>query len=172
METFTERGTIKTIATHYIEGRFRLRQNSVGRGDCVVWLRFPHTSSDESTTNSGPINDAIAAARLTERKRIARELHDTLLQGCLGVSMQLHATVDDLSPDSSEKKRLSDTLQLARPGPGAGTISRRGTTIPHGAHCISRRRLCRCSHRSWAPFSDRVSSRCSWQGEGVEGWAE
>jgi len=112
METFTERGTIKTIATHYIEGAFRLRQNSVGRGDCVVLASFPNTSSDESISNSGSINDAIAAARLTERKRIARELHDTLLQGCLSVSMQLHATVDDLSPDSSEKKRLSDTLQL------------------------------------------------------------
>jgi signal transduction histidine kinase len=113
METFTERGTIKTIATHYIEGAFRLRQNSAGRADCVVLASFPNTSSDESTTNSGAICDVIAAARLTERKRIAQELHDTLLQGCLGVSMQLHATVDDLSPDSSEKKkRLSDALQL------------------------------------------------------------
>lgn len=113
METFTERGTIKTIATHYIEGAFRLRQNSVGRADCVVLASFPNTSSDESTTNSGAISDAIVAARLTERKRIAQELHDTLLQGCLGVSMQLHATVDDLSPVSSEKKkRLSDALQL------------------------------------------------------------
>jgi signal transduction histidine kinase len=72
---------------------------------------FPNTSSDEST-NSGAISDVIAAARLTERKRIAQELHDTLLQGCFGVSMQLHATVDDLSPDSSEKKRLSAVLQL------------------------------------------------------------
>jgi len=27
------------------------------------------------------ISDVVAAARLTERKRIAQELHDTLLQG-------------------------------------------------------------------------------------------
>ena len=112
METITERDTIKTITTRFIDGAFRLRQNSVGRGDCAVLASFPNPSSDESTTNSGAISDVIAAARLTERKRIAQELHDTLLQGCFGVSMQLHATVDDLSPDSSEKKRLSDALQL------------------------------------------------------------
>ena len=112
MGTITERDTIKTITTHFIDGAFRLRQNSVGCGDSAVLASSPNTSSDESTTNSGAISDVIAAARLTERKRIAQELHDTLLQGCLGVSMLLHATVDDLSPDSSEKKRLSDALQL------------------------------------------------------------
>src|SRR6202047_698908 len=93
METITERETIKTITTHFIDGAFRLRQNSVGRGDWAVLASFPNTSSDESTTNSGAIGDVIASARLTERKRIAQELHDTLLQGCFGVSMQLHATV-------------------------------------------------------------------------------
>jgi signal transduction histidine kinase len=103
---------MKTITTHYIDGAFRLRQNSVGRGDGAVLASFPNTSSDESTTNSGAIGDVIAAARLMERKRIAQELHDTLLQGFLGVSMQLHATVDDLSPDSSERKRLTDALRL------------------------------------------------------------
>ncbi len=112
MGTITERDTIKPITTHFIDGAFRLRQNSVGCGDSAVLASSPNTSSDESTTNSGAISDVIAAARLTERKRIAQELHDTLLQGCLGVSMLLHATVDDLSPDSSEKKRLSEALQL------------------------------------------------------------
>jgi signal transduction histidine kinase len=103
---------MKTITTHCIEGAFRLRQNSVGRGDFAVLASFPNTSSDESTTNSGAISDVIAAARLAERKRIAQELHDTLLQGFFGVSMQLHTTVDDLSPDSSDKKRLIDALKL------------------------------------------------------------
>jgi signal transduction histidine kinase len=112
MKTITERDTIKTITSHFIDGAFRLRQNSVGCGDCAVLASFPITFSDESTTNSGAISDVIAAARLMERKRIAQELHDTLLQGCFGVSMQLHATVDDLSPDSSVKKRLSHALQL------------------------------------------------------------
>jgi signal transduction histidine kinase len=112
MKIITERDTIKTITAHYVDGTIRLRQHIVGRGDCGVLASLPNTSSDESATNSDAISDVIAAARLTERKRIAQELHDTLLQGCLGVSMLLHATVDDLSPDSSEKKRLGYALQL------------------------------------------------------------
>ena len=38
--------------------------------------------------------------RLGERTRIAQELHDTLLQGFLSASMQLHVAVDRLPPDS------------------------------------------------------------------------
>jgi signal transduction histidine kinase len=39
--------------------------------------------------------------RLAERTRIAQELHDTLLQGFLSASMQLHVTIDNLPADSS-----------------------------------------------------------------------
>jgi signal transduction histidine kinase len=38
--------------------------------------------------------------RLAERTRIAQELHDTLLQGFLSASMQLHVTIDNLPADS------------------------------------------------------------------------
>jgi len=50
--------------------------------------------------------------RLAERTRIAQELHDTLLQGFLSASMQLHVTVDCLPEDSPVKPRLSRTLHL------------------------------------------------------------
>ena len=43
--------------------------------------------------------------RLAERTRIAQELHDTLLQGFLSASMQLHVA-DDRLPDNSEAKPL------------------------------------------------------------------
>ncbi len=43
--------------------------------------------------------------RLAERTRIAQELHDTLLQGFLSASMQLHVA-DDRLPDDSEAKPL------------------------------------------------------------------
>jgi len=43
--------------------------------------------------------------RLAERTRIAQELHDTLLQGFLSASMQLHVANDQL-PDSSPAKPL------------------------------------------------------------------
>ncbi len=50
--------------------------------------------------------------RLAERTRIAQELHDTLLQGFLSASMQLHVAVDCLPPDSTAKSSLARVLQL------------------------------------------------------------
>jgi len=50
--------------------------------------------------------------RLAERTRIAQELHDTLLQGLLSASMQLHVVVDNLPDNSTTKPRLSRVLQL------------------------------------------------------------
>jgi ligand-binding sensor domain-containing protein/signal transduction histidine kinase len=50
--------------------------------------------------------------RLSERTRIAQELHDTLLQGFLSASMQLHVAVDRLPPDSPSKSALGRVLQL------------------------------------------------------------
>jgi ligand-binding sensor domain-containing protein/signal transduction histidine kinase len=50
--------------------------------------------------------------RLAERTRIAQELHDTLLQGFLSASMQLHVAVDRLPSDSPDKPPLNRILQL------------------------------------------------------------
>jgi signal transduction histidine kinase len=52
--------------------------------------------------------------RLAERTRIAQELHDTLLQGFLSASMQVHVAVDRLPADSPAKPRLTRALQLMR----------------------------------------------------------
>jgi ligand-binding sensor domain-containing protein len=52
--------------------------------------------------------------RLAERTRLAQELHDTLLQGFLSASMQLHVTVDQLPEDSPSKASLDRILQLIR----------------------------------------------------------
>jgi signal transduction histidine kinase len=50
--------------------------------------------------------------RLAERTRIAQELHDTLFQGVLSVSMQLHVAVDNLPEDSPARMPLSHIQQL------------------------------------------------------------
>src|SRR5208337_4973518 len=50
--------------------------------------------------------------RLAERTRIAQELHDTLLQGFLSASMQLHVAVDRLPQDSQAKPPLNRVLEL------------------------------------------------------------
>ena len=52
--------------------------------------------------------------RLEERTRIAQELHDTLLQGFLSASMQLHVLADRLPEDSPQKEPLDKVLALMR----------------------------------------------------------
>jgi signal transduction histidine kinase len=50
--------------------------------------------------------------RLAERTRVAQELHDTLLQGVLSASMQLHIALDQLPESSSARPALNRVLQL------------------------------------------------------------
>jgi signal transduction histidine kinase len=50
--------------------------------------------------------------RLAERMLVAQELHDTLLQGVLSASMQLHVAVDQLPADSPAQPALSRVLEL------------------------------------------------------------
>src|SRR6266705_3441482 len=52
--------------------------------------------------------------RLAERARIAQELHDTLLQGFLSASMQLHVADDRLPENSPVKPMVSRVLTLMR----------------------------------------------------------
>jgi signal transduction histidine kinase len=50
--------------------------------------------------------------RLAERTRIAQELHDTLLQGFVSASMQLHVAADRLPEDSPARPSLGRVLDL------------------------------------------------------------
>src|SRR5215470_10177135 len=50
--------------------------------------------------------------RLAKRMRISHELHDTLLQGFLSASMQLHVAADKLPDDSPARPLLSRVLEL------------------------------------------------------------
>ena len=50
--------------------------------------------------------------RLAERMRISQELHDTLLQGVLSASMQLHVAAEQVPENSPAKPLLTRVLQL------------------------------------------------------------
>ena len=52
--------------------------------------------------------------RLAERERIARDLHDTLLQGVASAYMQLDVANDRLSPDSPAKPLVQRVLDLMK----------------------------------------------------------
>ena len=54
------------------------------------------------------------AERLAERNLLAQELHDTLLQGFLSASMQVHVARDRLPDDSPVKPILTRSLDLMR----------------------------------------------------------
>lgn len=62
--------------------------------------------------------------RLAERTRIAQELHDTLLQGFVSASMQLHVAVDRVPDDSPAKKPLGRVIELM------------GQVIEEGRHAV------------------------------------
>jgi signal transduction histidine kinase len=50
--------------------------------------------------------------RLIERTRITQEIQDTLLQGVLSASMQLHVAIEQVAEDSPAKPRLRHVQQL------------------------------------------------------------
>jgi Histidine kinase len=126
---------------------------------------FPNASVCGSTANLY----ARGEERLAERTRIAQELHDTLLQGFLAVSMQLHTAVDHLPADSAAKPRFRSVLQLLDRVLEQGRCAVQGLRSPNRDIVIYRRGLCRCSGRLGLPPSHRFSSGRTWQGEGIEG---
>ncbi|MCU1233741.1 MAG: putative two-component system sensor kinase, partial [Candidatus Solibacter sp.] len=67
--------------------------------------------------------------RLEERTRIAKELHDTLLQGFVGASMQLSVAADRLPEDSPVKPPVNRILELM------------GEAIEEGRHAVRGLRL-------------------------------
>jgi signal transduction histidine kinase len=58
--------------------------------------------------------------RLRERARIAREFHDTVLQGFLSASLQLHSAVEQLPADSPGRSSLCRVLLLMQRVIGEG----------------------------------------------------
>lgn len=51
--------------------------------------------------------------QLRERERIARELHDNLLQGALGLTLQVQAGLEDLPPAHPARRQLQTALERA-----------------------------------------------------------
>ncbi|HTB95312.1 MAG TPA: histidine kinase [Candidatus Sulfotelmatobacter sp.] len=68
----------------------------------------------------------LAEERRLERARIARELHDTLLQGLLSASMQLELAEGWVPPDSPAKPMLSRVRSLMRKGIAEGRAALEG----------------------------------------------
>jgi signal transduction histidine kinase len=68
--------------------------------------------------------------RLAERDRIRQELHDTLLQGLLAVSMQLQLAADALPADSLARPHFERALAMLRQVVDEGKTAVRGLRSP------------------------------------------
>jgi signal transduction histidine kinase len=62
----------------------------------------------------------------SERAHIARELHDTLLQGVIGASLLLHAAVEQTPADSPSKPSLTRALRLMHQAIDEGRVVLQG----------------------------------------------
>jgi signal transduction histidine kinase len=68
------------------------------QSDCRLESRFENCSqAPRGKLNVDPMTLQLAAQQ-EERKRIAQELHDTLLQGFTGIGLKLEALVSSLPP--------------------------------------------------------------------------
>ena len=58
--------------------------------------------------------ESVVVARIEERTRLAREIHDTLAQSLTAIGLQIEAGLDGLPPDSEARPRLQRALDLSR----------------------------------------------------------
>lgn len=58
--------------------------------------------------------NGVFGIRIAERERIARELHDTLLQGFQGLLLQFKAVANSLPPDIEPRRKLDNSLRRAQ----------------------------------------------------------
>ena len=75
--------------------------------ECLAWIAYQWRRGQAAAHR-----DSLFEERLAERTRIAQDLHDTLLQGFLSASMQLHVANDHLPSDSPAKPLVGRVLDL------------------------------------------------------------
>jgi signal transduction histidine kinase len=71
---------------------------------------------------------------LVERTRIAQDLHDTLLQGFLAVSMRLQAAVDQLPEDCETNTEFRSVVELMERVLEEGRLTVQGLRAPEGVY--------------------------------------
>jgi signal transduction histidine kinase len=91
-----------------------------GKDEFKAWFAGPDPDQLERERNLR------LEERTRERARIARELHDTVLQGFLGASLVLHDAVQQMPEDTPTKAALNRALQLMRRVIDEGRVALQG----------------------------------------------
>lgn len=97
--------------------------------------------------------------RLAERTRIAQELHDTLLQDVLSVSMQLHVVAENLPGDSAAREQLGHVRQIVERVVEEGRNTLRGLRTNGGTPTELKEAFARLPHdlAAQGPIDYRVN---------------
>lgn len=101
--------------------------------------------------------------RLEERERIARDLHDTLLQGFLSASIQLDVANDHLAADSPAKPLVQRVLELMRQVSDEGRDAIRSLRSSHRESDVLEQALSRVGEE-FATGETRINFRVIVQG--------
>ena len=74
----------------------------------LAWLAYSLRLRQETARLQSRFN-----VRIAERERIARELHDTLLQGCQGLLLRFQSIANRIPPGDALHKEIEDALDRA-----------------------------------------------------------
>jgi signal transduction histidine kinase/ligand-binding sensor domain-containing protein len=74
-------------------------------GAATLWLLYSLRLKQMSARIQARLEE-----RLAERERIARELHDTLLQGFQGLMLRFQSVADSIPPDQPARQLIEDTM--------------------------------------------------------------
>jgi ligand-binding sensor domain-containing protein/signal transduction histidine kinase len=80
----------------------------VGLGVVLLWTVYKMRLRSVTRAIQGRMDE-----RLRERERIARELHDTLLQGTYGLVLRFQAVADQIDHASPVRQSINDALERA-----------------------------------------------------------
>lgn len=96
-----------TIAPHFYQ-TWWFRLLAIGAGAVALWLLYAWRLREQLARTR-----ARAEAQLAERERIARELHDTLLQSMQGLMLRFQAAAYATEPGSEAQTLIDSALERA-----------------------------------------------------------
>lgn len=113
------------------------REVEVSRGEQVV-AELEQVHRENEALQARVLEQARDAGRLDERARLSREIHDTVVQGLVGVITQLEA-IDRADDEAAWRGRVSPATETARQSLGGSPGGNRAG-LPGARRCRSHHR--------------------------------
>src|SRR5262249_54624885 len=78
----------------------------------LIWLTYLARMRQVASRATAKVRERLTA-QMEERERIARELHDTLLQGFQGITLKVQGVVKNMPDQDPLRKKMNDVLDRA-----------------------------------------------------------